>query len=685
MRKLMLDSLKKNSTARPKEPKKFLTVHGNLSNQYEYGAVPYYLANTTFPAGIFRSSGELKVRAGKVPIKADYFYSTPKFISGLNNYFTIKLDVDELAKMRNAENLLKSKSLRARLDSLELINKDLYQKLALSQLLKANQLPIPGLPGLPALPDLTGNNPLNDSLKLNLPGNINYAHYADSLKNLYAIDTSFAKMTALKTKIEDNGQLIKVLKQKINAVEFPKPDASDGSVFPQTKVMTALAGFKKLEVGMCYPNYSTFMINQVAIKGVNTKYEFKNAFVNATYGKTVVNYSVQPAANAVLNQIQNLTSLFDWSKTQDEKKITSAKIGFGKETKSYIGIGGLYGKGTTSPFSTDVKKNYVIELDGRLAYKFVNFESAVAQSYMIDNTVAPVQSEQPGSSQAANGTRSFQGKLYGVAPKIKTKFSVLYKRVEPNFKSFASGFMRSDILRYETKLEQPVGNKIKLGFNFRHDEDNLKNLSSYKTRLNNYNYSAKVKLFKRRVDVTLNYVEIYQNTANILSNENTKIKSTIKTGIITYSPKLKKFISTNTFIANLYQLQNYNENSTLQNYSLNSFNQIKKWRINALNAYNMSTLKDSLNFSNAINNTLEIGYQFSDNFSVTAGGKHAYSINAKTSYIGYSATINLKLHKLLNIEFRAEKLVIGDFINTLNYTGIRQFPYYGYVKVISTF
>ncbi|MBA3680479.1 MAG: hypothetical protein H0W73_04845 [Bacteroidetes bacterium] len=664
--------------------KKF-ALGGSISNQFDYGAIPYYMADNAFPASLYRSNGSVNMRFGKIPIIADYFYSNPTYISGLNNYFTIRFDVNEFEKMRDKEYLDKTKDLKTKIDSMSLQNQKLKQQLALLESKKLNNFPgsIPKSDLNVAVPNFPSDsiNLKNDSLKVQP-----YLNSVDSLKNIYAgLDTSTKKINELKNKIENTQKVIDLLKQKIAVIENPKPGVSPGKLFPQSKTLNFLEGVKKFEIGMCYPSYSTFMINQMAIKGLNFKYELKNAFINASAGKTVVNYSIQATNNAILNQIQNLTSVFDWTKNPNEKKIAAVKFGIGKENKNYIGIGGLFGTGTTGQNTSDIKNNFVIEVDGRYVYKFLNFEAAIAKSFLTDKNASPLNSELAGNSQNTNWDKSLQTKLFGVLPKIKTKFSFTYRIVEPFFKSFGVGFMRSDIQRYDTKLEQPFGSKFKVGFNYRRDEDNLKGLFSYKTVLQNYTYYAKVKLFKKRMDITLNYTDIFQRINNLAVNDSKLIKSNIKTGIISYSPRLKRFQSTNTFICNIYQLNDGVQTNQLENYSFSSFNQYRKWQLNSLNAFIHNTIKDSLNFSNAINNTIEGGYTFSESFRMLIGAKHAYELNDKISEFGYSATLNLKLHKLINIELKAEKLVIGDFINTLNYSGIKQFPYYGYIKLTSVF
>lgn len=660
--------------------KKSSSFAGTITNQLDYGAVPYYLNEHAFPAVLFRSTGDLKMKVMKIPLMGEYFYSNPKYVSGLNNYLTIRFDVEEFQKMRNKEYLGEARKMRSKVDSLSAEKLKLNQQLTLLEKVRAAKLPSPPQHTLPENPNLD----LSDSLAINTKVNVGINSY--SLAGTAGkIDTSTAKIREIQNSIEMLDNQTKLLNQRINAVEYPKPESKINSLFPGSKFSKSMEGIKKFEIGMCYPAYSVFMINQMAIKGINTKYELKNMFFNASYGKTVVNYSVQPSSNQILREIQEMSGFLDWNKNPEERKIGAAKIGFGKENKSYFGIGGLFGKGRSVSTASDIKKNYVVELDGRIVFKFITVEAAFAKSYIINKSDAIFEPEFSSPAQTTKWSKSLQTKIFGSIPKLNTKFQVQYRTIEPYFKSFGLGFIRSDIVRYETKLEQPLGKKLKLGINYRRDEDNMKNLHDYKTILENYTYLAKIKLFRRKMDIAINYSEIFQKTDNRFTNENIKVKTTIKTGIISYLIKVRRLLSTNTLLSSFYTIQDARKTNSFNTHSFNSNNQYRKWILNSLNSYNHSTITDSLNFTNAINNVLEGGYQFSDNFKVLLGLKHAYQMMNKTSQFGYSLTLNLALHRLVNLELKAEKLVIGDYINTLNYSSISQFPYYGYIKLASNF
>lgn len=689
------DSSSNKIKSRIPDKNKALAFSGVISNQFDYGAIPYYLADNHFPASLFKSTGDCKLRVNKIPVKIEYFYSNPKYISGLNNYFTIKFDVEEYKKLTNNQELETARKMRSKMDS---INKEKYkikQQINFAEL--ANQRRLRNFNEYRTFQVPTNNfskydtlSQFNtDTLKSSVTNSINSTKYElPSNSPGYSMpDTNTAKIKELKTKYDQLEKTSEDLQRKIDYIEYPelKSKSNKNPNFPSNKFANAMTGIKKFEIGMCYPNYSTFMINQMALQGANIKYELNKFFINASYGKTVSNYSVQNSQNQVIQQIQQMSNIFDWNKNPTEKKIGATKIGFGNENKNYFGTGILFGKGLVNTSSTDIKKNLVIEFDGRFAYKFIVAEGAYAKSYIFDIYKPPVQSESSAAVPQSKWSRTFQVKLYGTIPKLLTKISLSNRTIEPYFKSYGVGFMRSDVIRYESKLEQPFGKFVKVGFNYRQDQDNIKKLHDYQTVLQNYTYIAKIKLFKKKLDIILNYSNINQQTANLLSKENILVNTKIKTAIISYLIKRKELISTNTLMMNAYIINNLNSSSTFKNYTFNSFNSHKKLQVSFLNAYNQTTFVDSLSFTNAINNGIEIGYQFSDNIKVLVGGKHAYQLSSKISQFGYSTTIYVALHKLLSIELKAEKLVIGDYINTLNYSSVKKFPYYGYIKLISKF
>lgn len=683
-------SIKKNlkSVKSAGDDNKKMSVHGNISNQYDYGIIPYYMANNSFPGSLFKSTGNLKVRIGKLPLLVDYFYATPKFLTGLNNYFTIRFDVSEYENSINKAKQNQISEIKGRIDSLSKGKQLLYQQMALIEAKKSGMLKMPGVPDLPQVPVIETNT-------LNVPNNADslvrdsvtkYLSHNDSLNAIYnSIDTSIGTVNKLKTMYEQLAGMESKLNKDLKLLENPASGEQLKNIKDGDKYTGFFTGVKKFEAGLCYPTYSTFMLSQVALKGINLNYGREKYFVNTSVGKTVVGYSVQPGNSSILNQVQNLTSLVDWKLNQNEKQVAALQAGLGKEDGSYIAIGGLAGRGSKGLNGSDVLANYVFEVKARYVYKTFGAEGAFAKSYVKDNNPGVISTEFTGSQSALGWNNAYLGKLFGTIPKVNTKLQLQVRTIEPFFRSYGMSFTRADVVRTEFKAEQPIEKKIKLSFGYRRDEDNLKSLYSIKTILENYSYGARVKLFRKRLEIALNYNDIYQSINDKVTAIGKNIHSDVKTVVVSYVPRTKKISSTNTFLYSIYQLNDGNVKNQLENFTFSSYNGIKKVRVNITNTYIRNTITDSLNFNNLVNNNLELNYQIGKSLSIGAGGKHAYNIDSGDNQYGYNATITYNVSKFASVEVKGEKLVIGDFFNSLNYQKINDNPYYGYAKLLLFF
>ncbi|MCU0359439.1 MAG: hypothetical protein MUF75_01780 [Bacteroidia bacterium] len=675
------------SSKETKKKTKIFKMQGSITNSYDVGAIPYYLTNEQLPAQLFKSNGEFKLRFNKIPIRADYFYASAPFSLGLNNYYSIKFDAEEYQNIVNEDKLNYAHHLRKTIDSLSAVkNKLSKENSKLSGALDGIKLQTPSIPSLDTLP--------HAQMALLYPNTTQTTITKQNIKIEQKIDTSFSKLSIeeLKKQLEENQNKILSLETKIqslnekaNIIEYPGKYKGDKSKLTHLPGSGFLNGLKKFEIGMCYPGYSNFLINQVALNGLNVNYVYRNTFYHASIGKTVVNYSLQPLPNSFLNQIQNLSSLFDFRNTQNGKAVAALKAGLGQESSNYIALGALFGKSKSNLNLGFENTNYVMEIDGRYIYKFIHLEASVANSVLNEKSNFPTDNESSPTNFTTKFNKAGHVKVHGTIPASKTKFSFLAKGVDPGFKSYGIGFMRADLLRLEGKLEQPLHSRIRVGIICRLDEDNIRNLYSYKTKLRNLSYTLKTKLIPKILDLSIHYSQITQNSTLQYTNVENKIRTDIASFILNLTPRFRKLISVNTILFNHYILRNNAVNNSLNNFSFSSFNQVKKWKINMMNSFNQSSINDSTSFSNAINNVLDVGYQLSKKVAVNLQAKHAMPFATKQSEYGYACSINANLHKLINLELRIEKLVLGDYMNTLNYDRVADFPFYSYIRLTSNF
>src|SRR5690606_15695329 len=98
-----------------------------------------------------------------------------------------------------------------------------------------------------------------------------------------------------------------------------------------------------------------------------------NFYIAATHGKTINNiFFTNNLVNNNLNAVRNLYNFFDFNNIEDGRKVTALKLGYGSKEGTHLFVGGLYGVGRVSYFDslrTDVERNLVLEMDGRVKYK----------------------------------------------------------------------------------------------------------------------------------------------------------------------------------------------------------------------------------------------------------------------------------------------------------------------------
>ena len=268
--------------------------------------------------------------------------------------------------------------------------------------------------------------------------------------------------------------------------------------------------------------------------------------------------------------------------------------------------------------------------------------------------------------------------------KTKTKITATGKIVDPFFNSYGVGFMRSDNIRYELKVDQAITYKIKFTGSYRKDRDNILNTFSYTTDLQTIGATLTMKLSKR-LTAKASFMPVIQNiTSKDSSSQNSHHVNNISNAVITYAPKTKKINNFFTAMYSYYQLTGTNGKGTnFQNYNVNSttiFNQ----HIKANFAFNyfLNNDSDSLNSSTSLASG-DVSYMIPKGATFTLGIKYAYNSIIK-GQTGGLLKINFPVIKHVHLEVYGEKLVLGDFYNSYNISEIKRFPYYCYGKMIVT-
>lgn len=664
---------------------------GSVSIGYEYGVLPFIVGGG-FPAGGFSSQGNVSFLLLNIPLELTYHYTSIKNVIGLNNYFRISYDAD-----RYKEQLSQNLSTKNQLSKLELNKLQLEQQKTLQKIEYLNFLqrfpnykipkdtskPAYSLFGLDSnqtysysesnMYDTSGfKNSLNDSLIKNYQ----YSSKQDSLSS---------EILAYKSKYDSITQLVTTTKQQIDQIKNIQ-DNSNTIVNPYlSKVQKILSGIRKFEIGLCHPSYSTFLVNNVPLQGINIEYAKNNNFVAFTYGTTINNLLFNTnTIQGTMQSARNLYNYFDFGNLEAGRKILCLKGGVGAKDDTHIFVGFLFGKGRTDYLhphidgtvvaSSSKESNVVFELDGK--YKFseqLNVDLIFGKS---SSQVGDLSSETINKSvnEIFSDFRSnaFLIRINGGIKKTNTKLTLTTRWVDPFFRSFGIGFLRSDNLRYEIKAEQQFSKKIKYTIAYRREEDNLLKLYSYKNTLQTINNSLNLKV-NRYINIRLMYAPLFRE----LKSENVVIKDRnhISTVVLSYTPKPKKVNSQFNALYSRYIISGDSIHINFENFNYSHQFSFKSGFKTGMNiSWFKNNLSDTLGNDTYLS-VADIGYVYKNGNNLTVGGKMAYKANIEPQY-GFIIKTRMKIYKKLFIEAEAEKILIGDYYNGLALWSIKKFPYY---------
>lgn len=702
-------------------PKKFIP-HATISFEYDYGLIPFTTLNKV-PDQLFRTEGTMDATIIKLPFNVAFSYTNSKNILGLNNYFRASFDAEKYKEQLKEKVAAKKDGYKNKLNTLYSSRQKVEQKLAyLKHVQKFPQSQLPQLPHLPkdslnvpdsllhtpgyhfptdslknkipSFPTIPDSSKYLDSLKNkipSLPKTSNVNQYSDSLKKLADTqkyqDSIGQKINEYEKEIKEINNQIDDTKKQIDRLENPSLVLEQEYLY-KNKIYRFFKDIKKLDVGLCYPNHSTFLVNGIALKGVNFEWQNSHYYFAFTHGKTINNiyYSNNVIQNN-LNAVRNLYNFFDFNNVEAGRRITAVKFGIGQKDNSHLFAGVLYGLGYDSyykessfNYSPSIQKNYVFELDGKLVINTNNSLDIVYGKSLLRNNDENIGNENGFNAlfNSTNRTHAALARYTTNISKTGTRLTFTTRYIDPYFKSFGIGFIRPNNFRYEIKADQRITKNVKISTFYRYEEDNLLSLLTNTTSLKSAGANITWRVSKRltlRGGYTPVFLRVKSGDAIVQKNDNH-----IGNFIVTYTPKAKKFNSVFTGMYNYYLLYDGIQNNEFQNTSIIYSLETEKGIKNDLSGnWFYSTAIDSLPGQTFLaTDELSVGIK---KIRITAGGKYAYSAKYSAQF-GYLLKATLPLSKWVSIEAGAEKIVLGEFYFNLNQQLLNTFPYFLHAKLI---
>jgi len=671
------DSLQFDSTEVKKESRlKKVFRTANMSFGYDYGLLPF-LVDVNPPQGNFKMQGSAGIDIRAIPLNVNYYYSDLGTISGLNNYFTVRFDAQRF-QQKLKEKLLGDKLDRlSKLDSLDKVKQSLLKRKSYLSLLKADRIAFPVDSSLYENFTYDIDSLSLDTLGINTTYDIPDFEWNDSLQNIYEGVTG------------DLSQLDSVANQLNQFDQFDNPQLDTTRIRSKIPKLTRLEKaknimqkVKKFEIGMCYPNYSQFLVARTPIKGINLEIEDKKLYFAFTHGKTVNNiFLTNNLVNNNLNAARNLYNFFNFNNIEDGRKVTAFKVGYGSKKSNHIHFGMLYGLGKTnyldtSALITETDHNAVFELDARLKIKeHSTFDFVYGKSAIQTNSIN--YEEQSSVFNALvnfnDRTNAFLSKYEFASTKTGTKVSASFRLIDPFYRSFGVGFIRSDNVRYQVKLKQKITKRLNIGGLIRREEDNLLKIYDFNNTLFSYGANLTYRPTRHWM-IKVDFRPISQNVTSSIDTLNTSINNWIINGVVNYNKRIKDTYLNFSNIYSHYQLFNGEDNNSYINYNSNLTLTLKNG-ISETFSFNYFNTTDSVS-------TPSVGI-LQNEFSWQRPKGLAFMLMIKASFSsvngfqpGYGGKISIPIYKSFSFEASGEKLVLGDFYNSILQTGFEDFPFY---------
>ncbi len=681
---------------------KSIVPAGSISMGYDYGFLPYTV-NTTAPSSAFKTEGQVSLNVLNIPLEVTYFYSSQKNLIGLNNYFRISYDAGRYKDQLNSKLNTNIDGYKNQLGSLNTEKQDLVQKMAYADYLSSlspdkwpvdkpaltkpsqPQIDLPdttGIAGNYSMPDTSGITK-NDSLRQKAAY---YKYKADSVKDAYA---------QYKDKYDLINDSIKKTQRKINEIETLLNGnylAYANKVPYFNKIQNFLSGIKRFEVGLCYPNHSTFLANNIPVRGINMEYGKNNFYFAFTYGTTVSTLLYSPKnIDGFLQNVRNSYNYFDFNNVAAGRKILAVKLGAGTKEGNHLFVGFMLGKGQASYASSSAEtpsfigkeSNVVLEADARYKLSKNTVADLILGKSSLKDEELSYDVIRNSVKEIFSNYRSYAllAKLTTKIPLTKTSLGFSFRYIDPFFKSFGVGFMRSDNMRYEVKLDQPLTQKLRYTAMLRYEEDNLLQLMNYKNRFYSINNTLSYKI-KKGLMVRLSYTPLLRTlTSKDYSITN---KNSISTAVVTFAPKTRKVSFQFDALYSYYIVNTDTQQINFQNVSYNHQVKFKGGFKTGLNvSWFNNTLSDTLN-NNIFFAVLDAGYAFKNGSSLTVAGKSAYKVNG-TFYPGFIVKANVKVYRSLFWENQIEKYIVGDLFNGYDLDNLKRFPYCFSTRLILNF
>lgn len=439
------------------------------SGSIEFGGIHGMLPYSSELSGPWNAfaKGNVGFVVGGIPLKVICDLGTDVPFRGQRNNIRFIVDAPKLIDEAGWADAKLLHVAQGRLDSLETLKLDQFRKVSgiRSKLLKVNGHFGQAVPSWPQA----------DSAWLGAPGHPDTLHSPGlNLQPVQHETASYGKADSLRAILSRERQELERLDglvgrqrmhaQRMQAVMQAKKAESG-------VIGKFIQGVKRLELGTCSPTSSEFLINSLNFQGVSFEYQRKGVYVAFDKGRSFDDAWLD--SNPVDSKLRALQQSFFISEARelDARKLTALKVGVGARDATHFHIG--YLKGTRPglhgaylpPGQAPTLHNHVVEADmGYAIGKEHLLRLTLGRSVAGTNESTGAGGSQVGDLFSRNQGADQAAKLEWTSTlnATGTQVSAGLLAITPYFQSFGMGYIRNGARALETKVEQRIGNKLRL-------------------------------------------------------------------------------------------------------------------------------------------------------------------------------------------------------------------------------
>lgn len=675
-------------------------THGYLQTGYSYGLNTIFRDSNRAIGSILNLHGNVNTQVAKLPVKISFNYSSLKVPLGTNNYFRISYDKEKLQRNKSEllnkqlnqlndieKNLLDKKGDLSELQSyLEVYMVSLREKYAKEIRQEASRQLDRKKEALSTKGDSISHalqNRIPDSLS---PPNkfVDTLQFNDSLQNTLYHNPKIERARLAKERVEGYYRKIMVLKEKgeelLKEIQQRKEQLSNARNSLNSKQLNVnhhkdiekvdwLSAIKKVDVGLTYPSTTALSNQTTAVKGIGSEWQINQYYLALSSGLTLNN--VMLSTNQLNNELiynQNVFNQFDFQRVMQNGILTSLKTGWGTPSATHVFLGMNYLTNTRNPQHTQLENapSVSLELDIRYVPQFIKgaIIDLVYGKTSINRSRDTSDISMFSSLFSNYRSNNYLAKYTQTITKLKSAISFSFRQIDIGVNTNLYGLMQPGNRRLQFESRHSVRSYLKLGTTYKWEESlgtpmklNLQTvggtLSGSMTEYISYHFNANF------VANTITRVDKIQKGNNFLINAGIQ-------GYKSWGSKRAIFALTYTdfLLADTLDISRFTQ------IGFQSSLESRSWllTIGADYFYQNSEIEYSKT------TVAHIGAKFKEKKWIL-DLMLKYAVGQPQSSLGGHVELKWEVAKFLDLQIRAERLVLGNFYRNYYRAYYNQFPY----------